>query len=114
MFCNLTYSMSSEKEKIFCGAICCFGGLRYDADLLMWLAAEPNDAVLTTAAINRQPIVLLGELPRQRGTLSSSTRGVGAQGETAESEIAELKKPVGQKADRGLAESRSRTPAATR
>ena len=114
MFCNLTYSMSSEKEKIFCGAICCFGGLRYDADLLMWLAAEPTDAVLTTAAIDRAPIVILGVLPRQRGTISCFTRVVVVQGETAESEIAELKKPVGQKADRGLAESRSRTPTATR
>lgn len=67
----------------------------------MWLAAETNDAVLTTSAIDREPIVLLGGLPRQRGTISCFTQVV-AQVETAESQIAELKKPVGQKADRGL------------
>jgi len=67
------------------------------------LAAEITDAVLTTAVIDRQPTDLLEVLPRQSGTILCFTRVVGAQGETAVGEIAELENPVGQGSDRGLA-----------
>jgi len=70
------------------------------------LAAEITDAVLTTAVIDRQSTDLLEVLPRQSGTILCFTRVVGAQGETAVGEIAELENPVGQGADRGSPGSR--------
>ena len=54
------------------------------------LAAEVTDAVLTTAVIDREPTDILEVLPRESGTISCFTRVVGAQGETAVGEIAEL------------------------
>lgn len=105
MFCNLTYSTSSEKEKVLWRAICCFCGLRYDVDVLVWLAEKITDAVLTTAVIDQEQINRLEVLPRQSGTISCFTRVVGVQGEPAVCEIAELENPVGQGADRDLAGS---------
>jgi len=67
--------------------------------------------VLTTAVIDREPIDRLEVLPGQSGTISCFTRVVGARGETAVGEIAELENPVGQGADKGLAGSlASRNP----
>lgn len=45
-------------------------------------AIEVDDAVLTTAVVDREPIDRVEVFPRQNGTLYCFTRIVGAEGET--------------------------------
>lgn len=52
------------------------------AGLYQRLALEVEDAVLTAAAVDRQPIDRVEMFPRQKGTLYCFNRIVGAEGET--------------------------------
>jgi hypothetical protein len=45
-------------------------------------AIEVDDAVVTTAVVDREPIDYVEVFPRQNGTLYCFTRVVGAEGET--------------------------------